>query len=188
MVNTPKPIVAIFGGSFDPPHLGHQKIVSLILESLSIDKLLIVPTYLNPFKTETFADASQRLAWCHTIFDTLPKVSVEAYEVAQGKSITTEQTVKHFNTLYSVKYLVIGSDNLESLTKWHHFEWLNSTITWVIIHRKGYDMKTSALHNWLSLTLDVPISSTQIRQEKNLDTVDIKIKHSVKSLLEGFKP
>lgn len=42
--------VAIFGGSFDPPHIGHEKIIQKALEKLDIDVLFVVPTYLNPFK------------------------------------------------------------------------------------------------------------------------------------------
>jgi len=42
--------IAIFGGSFDPPHTGHELIVQKALEILDIDKLLVVTTYLSPFK------------------------------------------------------------------------------------------------------------------------------------------
>ncbi|HHE07967.1 MAG TPA: ribosome silencing factor RsfS, partial [Chlorobaculum parvum] len=42
--------VAIFGGSFDPPHMGHQGIVQRAVEVLDIDKLIVLPAFLNPFK------------------------------------------------------------------------------------------------------------------------------------------
>ena len=44
--------IAIFGGSFDPIHIAHKKIVETALKELDIDKLIIVPTYLNPFKKD----------------------------------------------------------------------------------------------------------------------------------------
>jgi nicotinate-nucleotide adenylyltransferase len=53
--------VAIFGGSFDPPHKGHQNIVQRALETLEIDKLIILPAYLNPFKQNSLASAKQFL-------------------------------------------------------------------------------------------------------------------------------
>jgi len=185
LVNQSKPIVAIFGGSFDPPHLGHQQIVQLASESLEIDKLLVVPAYLNPFKTSSLASAKQRLIWCHMLFDTQPKVEVAAYEIKEGKSTTTSQTVKHFNIAYDVKYLIIGADNLNSLTKWHHFSWLNSHITWVIVTRDTTPLSFENLKNYKVLMLDAPMSSSQIREEKTLHYVDKKIKKSVQNVLEG---
>jgi nicotinate-nucleotide adenylyltransferase len=185
LVNQSKPIVAIFGGSFDPPHLGHQHIVEMASKDLDIDILLVVPTYLNPFKTSSLALASQRLKWCHTLFDTIDKVQVDDYEIQKGKSIHTSQSVKHFNIAYDVKYLIIGSDNLSSLTKWHHFEWLNKHIIWLIVTRESYPLNLDKLRAHKVLTLDVAISSSQIREEKDLHYVDNKIKKSVQHVLQG---
>jgi nicotinate-nucleotide adenylyltransferase len=185
LVNQSKPTVAIFGGSFDPPHLGHQQIVQIASESLDIDKLLVVPNYLNPFKTSSLASAEQRLSWCHTLFDNLVKVSVEDYEIKKGKSTFTSDSVKHFNIAYDVKYLIIGSDNLSSLTKWHHFEWLNSHIVWVIITRDSYPLMLDALREYKILNLDAAVSSSHIRELKDLHYVDNKIKKSVQNVLEG---
>jgi len=187
LVNQSKPTVAIFGGSFDPPHIGHQHIVETAVKHLDIDKLLVVPAYLNPFKSFSLASASQRLAWCHTLFDDFEKVIVSDYEINEGKSTTTEQTVKHFNRVYDVKYLMIGSDNLSTLTKWHHFSWLNETIIWVIITREGYPLHVDNLKNWKILNVDAPMSSTQIRNKKDLHHVDKKIQKSVQIVLEGNK-
>jgi nicotinate-nucleotide adenylyltransferase len=185
LVNRPKPTVAIFGGSFDPPHAGHQEIVQKAIETLEIDKLLIVPAYLNPFKTSSLAHAEQRLDWCHQIFDSIPGVLVDDYEIRQGRSTTTSQSVKHFQKRYDVKYLIIGSDNLSTLTKWHAFEWLNDTVTWVIVPREGYTLETDKLHSWQLLTPCSDASSTRIREEGHWKDVDNKIIESVKNILKG---
>jgi len=185
LVNQSKPIVAIFGGSFDPPHLGHQQIVEMANKSLDIDTLLVVPAYLNPFKTSSLASASQRLAWCQTLFDNIPHVRVEAYEIKEGKSTTTFQSVKHFNIVYDVRYLIIGSDNLSSLTQWHNFQWLNEHITWVIMTRDKQQIDVSRLKEYKILQIEVPVSSSQIRKQKDLYYVDTKIKKSVQNVLQG---
>jgi nicotinate-nucleotide adenylyltransferase len=187
LVNQSKPTVAIFGGSFDPPHLGHQQIVLLASESLDIDKLLVVPAYLNPFKSSSLASASQRLAWCHVLFDTVPNVQVDDYEIQEGKSVRTSQSVKHFNIAYDVKYLIIGSDNLDSLTSWHQFEWLNTHIVWVIVTRESHPLTLDILREYKVLTLNASSSSSQIRARKDLHYVDKKIKKSVHNVLEGNK-
>ena len=175
--------IAIFGGSFDPPHKGHQLIVSKAVASLDIDRLILVPAYLNPFKQSSLAPADLRLQWCQTLFDPLEKVSVSDYEILQGKSMYTADTVKHFQNLYDVKYLIIGSDNLESLTKWHQYEWLDRQITWVVATRKDSSFETSILGSYIKLELDEEISSTHIRSTQQLDGVDRKIADSVKQVL-----
>ncbi len=185
MVNHQKPTIAIFGGSFDPPHKGHQLIVEKAIEKLEIDQLFVVPAYLNPFKSSSLADASTRLAWCHTLFDPIEHVKVDDYEIKEGKSTVTSQSVKHFNQRYHVKYLIIGSDNLSTLTKWHEFEWLNETVTWVIATRDDHHLDTGALNQWELLPIEAPMSSTQIREEKDLQYIDEKIRGSVKHILEG---
>jgi nicotinate-nucleotide adenylyltransferase len=185
LVKQVKQAVAMFGGSFDPPHIGHQDIVEKAVKSLDIDKLLVVPTYLNPFKTSSLASATQRLAWCHALFDTLDKVAVDDYEIQEGRSTTTSQSIKHFNQSYDVKYLIIGSDNLSTLTKWHAFDWLNETITWVIATRDDHHLDTDELKHWEILPINAAISSTQIREKKDLQFIDTKIRESVKHILEG---
>ena len=184
MVKQGKQVVAMFGGSFDPPHIGHQDIVEKAIKSLDIEKLLVVPAYLNPFKTSSLASAAQRLAWCHTLFDTVDKVMVDDYEIQEGKSTTTSQSIKHFNQSYDVKYLIIGSDNLSTLTKWHAFDWLNETVIWVIATREDHHLDTVELKHWEILPINATISSTQIREEKDLQFIDTKIRKSVKNILE----
>ncbi len=185
MVNHQKPTIALFGGSFDPPHKGHQLIVEKALENLQIDQLFVVPAYLNPFKTSTLADAHTRFLWCQTLFDSMERVKVDDYEIKEGKSTVTSQSVKHFNQAYDVKYLIIGSDNLSSLTKWHAFEWLNEAVTWVIATRENHHLDTDELRSWELLPIEAPMSSTQIREEKDLKFIDEKIRTSVKHILEG---
>lgn len=185
MVNHQKPTIALFGGSFDPPHQGHQRIVEKAIKNLKIDTLIVLPAYLNPFKTSTLADAPTRLSWCHTLFDSMDHVKVEDYEVLEGKSTVTSQSVKHFNLTYHVKYLIVGSDNLSTLTQWHAFDWLNKNVTWVIATRDNHALDTSELHNWTVLEIEAPISSTQIREEQDLQFIDEKIKDSVKHILKG---
>ena len=187
MVKHDKQVVAMFGGSFDPPHTGHQQIVEKAIKSLDIDKLLVVPAYLNPFKTSSLASATQRLAWCHTLFDPVDKVIVDDYEIKEGKSTTTVQSIKHFNIDYAVKYLIIGSDNLSTLTKWHNFEWLNTHIIWVIVTRGNHPLETKDLREWKVITLDIPMSSTKIRRDAELHHIDKKIEQSVKEILKGQK-
>ena len=179
--------IAIFGGSFDPPHIGHQAIVNKAILMLNIDKLIIIPSFLNPFKKSSLATPNQRLEWTRKVFAHLPKVVVDDYEIQQGKATPTAQSVQHLQHRYDVKYLIIGSDNLADITKWYAFEWLNAQITWVIATRSGYLVDTEPLRSFELLEIDEKISSTQIRQELDISPIDSSIQHDVLEVLQQPK-
>lgn len=162
--------VALFGGSFDPPHIGHESIVIEALEQLKIDKLIILPTFLNPFKTSSSLSPQQRLELSFKLFGKIPKVLVEDYEIKEGKAVRTAQTLAHFQKKYRVKYIIIGADNLESIVKWYNFEWINSEITWVIATRKGHQLNSDALRKFMILEVSVDMSSTEIRNKQKKQT------------------
>ena len=60
--------IALFGGSFDPPHLGHKAVVDAILSTLDVDEVVVMPAYLNPFKSKVYASGSLRFQWLQKIF------------------------------------------------------------------------------------------------------------------------
>jgi len=161
-----KQSVALFGGSFDPPHFGHKEVVKSALDSLDIDKLIVIPAFLNPFKTGSHFSPKKRLEMTQNMFKEFKKVIVSDYEISQQKSTTTYQSVKYFQTLYSVEYFIIGADNLNNIDKWYNFKYLNSQITWVVATRGGYSLDTSKLKKFEILEVEADISSTEIRKNK----------------------
>lgn len=154
--------IALFGGSFDPPHLGHQTVAEEALKVLDIDKLIVVPTFLNPFKSSSYHTVEERFRLSRELFD-FDKVYVDDYEIKQKKPTATVETLKYFSENYHVNYLIIGTDNLENIDKWKDFEYLNAQIIWVIARRKGYKLQTDKLRDFKILNINVELSSTQIR-------------------------
>ncbi len=179
--------VAIFGGSFDPPHRGHQEIVRRAVEKLDIDKLIILPAFLNPFKRSTLASPEQRLAWCRKLFGGMKRVEVSDFEIKAGRPVYTSESLRHFQQQYDVRYLIIGSDNLASITKWHEFDWINQVVTWVIAEREIHPLQTEVLRSWIPLQVDVPISSTEIREKGHSDMIDERIREEVERLMKTKK-
>ena len=86
--------IALFGGSFDPPHAGHDAAVKAILSSLKPDLLVIMPSFLNPFKKSFSAPPQLRLRWCRALWSDTPHVEVSDYEILQNRSVPTIQSVK----------------------------------------------------------------------------------------------
>ena len=155
--------IAIFGGSFDPPHLGHIAIVQEALRRLDIDLLIIVPTYLNPFKSSFSAPPVLRLRWLKKIFLPYPKARICNFEVKRGKPTYAIETVRYLQKRYAPKkiYYIIGSDNVSSLHQWKEFKKLKKKVEFVVVTRKGY--KTS--RRYKVLRVDIPVSSTKLRQK-----------------------
>jgi len=153
--------VAIFGGSFDPPHLGHIEIVKELSKLEFIDKIIVVPTYLNPFKSSFVADATLRLNWLEQIFKSNEKVVVSDFEVKQNKKVPTIETLRHFLKLYDKVYITIGADNILSLHKWKEYENIKKLSTFIVATRQ----KLKVPKEFITLHVDIDISSTQLRKE-----------------------
>ena len=86
--------IALFGGSFDPPHAGHDAAVGAILSALKPDLLIIMPSFLNPFKKSFSAPPQLRLKWCRALWGDTPHVEVSDYEISQNVPVPTIQSVK----------------------------------------------------------------------------------------------
>ena len=86
--------IALFGGSFDPPHAGHAAAVKAILSSLKPDLLVIMPSFLNPFKKSFSAPPQLRLRWCRALWSDVPRIEVSDYEISQNVPVPTIQSVK----------------------------------------------------------------------------------------------
>ncbi|MDP2849825.1 MAG: nicotinate (nicotinamide) nucleotide adenylyltransferase [Sulfuricurvum sp.] len=151
--------LALYGGTFDPPHAGHVAVVLKALEVLSIDKLIIVPASRNPFKPFAAVEGTIRYEWLREIFSPYEKVEISDFEIAQQRSVYTIETVKHYAPVCDELYLIIGADNLEKLSSWHCFYELNAMVHWVVATREGREIP----QNMIRLNIDVPISSTDIR-------------------------
>jgi nicotinate-nucleotide adenylyltransferase len=181
-----KSVAVLYGGTFDPPHAGHQKIVDYLVSLEYVDKVIVTPAYLNPFKDSSLASPKQRLKWCRQVFDD-PKVIIDPGEVELGHSVYTIDTLKRLNSEYDIAYIAIGSDNLGSIEKWHEFEALDNNVVWLVFERRGYSEGYEKLRRYERISLDEPTSSSYIRKSKTVKDVDKKISKEVETTLKGNK-
>ncbi len=151
--------LALFGGSFDPPHRGHLRIVEEALKHLPIDTLILVPAWQNPFKTVVHADGKTRYEWLKTIFSTYKNVAISDFEISQNQCVYTIETVRHYQAQSDRIYLIIGADNLAGLPRWNSYEELSLSVTFVVATRNGVDIPEEMIR----LDVEEPISSTQVR-------------------------
>jgi len=153
--------IAIFGGSFDPPHIGHEEIIKQAIVKLDIEVLFVVPTFLNPFKDQFFAPAKKRLEWVEKLLLSYPKAKLITYEVDEQRSVPSIETIKYIKQNYDLNeiYLIIGADNVKSLPKWNSYKELKKLVHFVVATRDGLNIPS----HLQKLQIDVNISSTDLR-------------------------
>lgn len=115
--------VAIFGGTFNPPHIGHIIMASEIATNGGFDEVLVIPSKIPPHKTGYFAPEDDRLLMCREAFSNIPNVKVLDIELKMsGKSYTLLTLQKLLEMGIKNPTLVIGADSLVDFHKWYKFE------------------------------------------------------------------
>ncbi|MGB6328013.1 MAG: nicotinate (nicotinamide) nucleotide adenylyltransferase [Halarcobacter sp.] len=174
--------IAIFGGSFDPPHIGHQAIAKKILKKLDIDLLVVVPAYLNPLKIKSFLDAKTRFSLLKKLFLKKDKIKVSKYEINQERAVYSLETIKYMIEKYKPTkvYLVVGADNYKSFHLWDKHEEIKKLVTLVVVTRNGFSYEK--IEDIKQLKVNIEISSTELRNTFNLNYIPKKIRKDVQKI------
>jgi len=176
--------VGIYGGTFDPIHLGHLHVITQLFEKDLVDQLLLIPAG-QPLLREgaPIATAQQRRAMCQIALADLPaeiasKVQVNPIEVLRmgpSYAIDTVEAVKQ-NFSDDTIVLVIGQDAAEKLDQWHRIDELRAMVEFVVIARPGYEgdgidigaLNVAATTIREGLSADVSSSVASFIRENNL--------------------
>ena len=134
---------AIYGGSFNPPHLGHVRAAAAVMEKLGPDRLLIIPTNIPPHKEMAQGSPSpeQRMELCRLAFQDIPGVELSDMEIKrEGRSYSAD-TVSILRQKYpgDQLYLVMGSDMFLSFCQWYKFQYLLDNCVLTVLSREEDD-------------------------------------------------
>lgn len=149
--------VGIFGGSFNPPHVAHVLAVTYALLVAPIERVVVVPVFRHPFAKE-LASYEDRLAMCELAFRGAPRVQISTIErELGGESLTlkTLQALSEANPGWKMR-LILGSDVVPDLPKWHRFDRIAELAEPFIIARRGASAERAA-------PLLPELSSTDVR-------------------------
>lgn len=117
--------IGIYGGSFNPVHLGHKHLADTMCERLQLDKCIIMPAFVSPFKTDkkSSVTAQDRFRMCELTFSE-EKYEVSALEIAKGETSYTVNTLTALKAQYpdDELFLIIGSDMLLSFDRWYRWQ------------------------------------------------------------------
>jgi nicotinate-nucleotide adenylyltransferase len=152
--------VAVFGGSFDPPHVVHVLAACWALAAHELDELLVVPCFRHPFGKK-LAPFEDRLEMCRRAFHPLARASPCAIEREIGgvsKTLATLERLASEHPDWSLR-LVVGTDVVADAPRWHRFDEVCRLAPLIVLGRAGEPCAAAA-------ALVFPeLSSTSVRRE-----------------------
>jgi len=177
------PRLALFGGSFDPVHLGHLGMARAAREALALDQVIFVPCWRSPFKAESATGAEHRAAMLRLAlreaFGEAPEAapatpSAEAspyalstWEIERPAASYSWETAQHYRALRPEArwHWILGADQWEALPRWSEPDRLRRELIFVVAHRAGHVPEPRPGWEVVFLPYDHPASSSAIRAD-----------------------
>lgn len=166
--------IGLYGGTFDPIHIGHLIMAENFIDELQLDVLFLIPNKISPFKTNStllFND-QERIEFIKESIEGNPKILVDDYEIKKEQISYTIDTVKYFSKKYpqSELYLMIGTDQAANFHLWKDFKNILSFCK-LVICRRSFENEKYEFMNYVDQSLliflhnpIIEISSTHIRE------------------------
>ncbi len=142
--STDQRIWGLFGGSFDPVHIGHVETAQSVLQQLKLDKLIFLPAARSPFKQQTNTSEQQRLKMLELAIEGESQLEVDAREFGRPPPSYTVDTLKNLHTDYPNQQwvLIMGLDAWQGFKRWHRPERILELVNIVVMTRPGYARAT----------------------------------------------
>jgi len=166
--------VALFGGTFNPIHIGHLIMAQYVLNFSQVQKVIFVPNGHPPHKIEDVADASDRFEMVKISIEDNPYFDISDFEIKKSGPSWTIDTLKYFSSIYERVCFIIGSDNLSEIVNWYKAEEILRRYPLIVLPRerdlcpiKKKIEKLSSKYAQEITLIQMPIvdiSSTEIRK------------------------
>ncbi|MFP4549341.1 MAG: nicotinate (nicotinamide) nucleotide adenylyltransferase [Spirochaetales bacterium] len=161
----------MFGGTFDPVHIGHLVMADEVLARLDYERVLFVPTYVPPHKQQSpLASSAQRIAMLELATANRPEFGVLAYEIEQEAVSYTVSTLRHLNEsdeLTGKPGLMIGEDLVDGFEDWRDVETIVQLADIILLRRPGNGGSQLNRPHCEVDNLSLEISASEIRERAN---------------------
>jgi nicotinate-nucleotide adenylyltransferase len=158
--------IGIFGGTFDPVHLGHLHLASLAQEALALDEIRFLPCKISPHKTGTPpARGPDRLAMLHLATAGIPWAVVDDFELRESGPPYSFETAEAMAARFSDDRLfwIMGGDQWDALPSWKNPERLASCVEFAVLSR-GTPLRSRIGYHLHTIPGHHPASATAIRE------------------------
>ena len=133
-------LLGVYGGSFDPIHLGHLLPVEEARAATGLDEILFVPAFAPPHKPQgPSASAFHRFAMCAIALEAYPRLILSDFEASRGGTTYTVETLRHVRANHpeSEVFLVVGSDSMAGFASWREWREIVAQHRIVVVYREG---------------------------------------------------
>jgi len=179
--------IAIYGGTFDPVHHAHLILAREAIETLGLEKVILVPAAISPLKkTAPVASGDARLAMLRAAIKSQPEFEVDECELLRPPPSYTIDTVEEIRRREcdAVLYCLIGEDNVEQLPQWHRFNELEKLVRFVVLDRTG----KQPTHTYQLIHRRIDISATEIRRRvAQHESIRYLVTESVEEIIQREK-
>ena len=142
--------LGIFGGTFNPIHMGHLVVAEEVRERFSLDRVLFVPSYLPPHKSVDVAPARERLAMVRLAIKGNEYFGLSDVEVRRGTKSYTVDTLRDFRSrVTATLYFLIGSEAFFHLHTWKDPAELFRYAHFIVMKRAGREVSVEELEDYL---------------------------------------
>ena len=195
--------IVVFGGTFDPIHMGHLAVVDYTLRNNIASCVMLVPSGVPPFKSNRVSlSKEERLYLCRLALidykniygsEYSDRVFINDYELNSPTYSYTSETIKHIKNTYMIEdkvNFIIGDDIVDELPKWHDAQYLKNNVRFILFNRS--DNKENAIKNLMDdgydffrvLNPTFEFSSSCVRGQKMYDMLSPLVKEEYISILK----
>lgn len=141
--------IGLFGGSFDPPHMGHVALVEAGLNVLGLDEVWVIPALPVHRQLSGLADGATRLRWLEKIFESNDRVTVLDWEIRRARPTAMVETLREFAASQNtMPWLMLGADAWAGLPDWQQYPTHRELCNVAVFARQGMDETCVSHPGW----------------------------------------
>ena len=160
--------IGIFGGTFNPIHIGHLAIAQMAQEQMHLDRVIFVPSNIPPHKKGPYIlPALHRYRMVRLAIRGNSSFAISDFEIKRGKKSYTIDTIGYFKKRFppmAKLFFIVGADTLPHLKDWRYIEDVVKIVKFIVVNRPGYK-KISIKFNYHFVAMPgIDLSSTILRR------------------------
>ena len=162
------PRIGLFGGTFDPPHVGHLVTAVNVMHALHLDQVILMVANV-PWQKEgsrVITPAQDRLAMVAAAVAGVPGLVAGDTEIQMSGPSYTVETLRRLRDVHNNAsfFTIVGDDAAAGLPTWERFQELTELTQLVVVDRPGSPVELSAAINWIRVEVPhLDVSSTDLR-------------------------